>query len=71
MAYQNGEQRLMNEADGSASARVQHGYKVVLGREPSAKERDHALSYLRTNQPAELEGFAWMLLNLSEFVFLP
>jgi len=50
---------------------VNFGFKVALGRPPSPPERDAALSYLKTAQPAELNGFAWMLLNLSEFVFLP
>ena len=37
----------------------------------SPAERDAALSYLGKAQPNELTGFSWMLLNLSEFVFLP
>ncbi len=55
----------------SVDSPVDYGYKVVLGRVPSAAERDHAMSYLRADDPARLEGFSWMLLNLSEFVFLP
>jgi len=49
---------------------VDLGYKLALGRPPSNAERDHALSYL-SGGPSQMEGFAWMLLNLSEFVFLP
>jgi hypothetical protein len=63
--------RLETEAKTDAAARVDYGYKLVLGREPSAGERDHALSYLQKGETARLEGFSWMLLNLSEFVFLP
>jgi hypothetical protein len=50
---------------------VDYGYKLVLGRAPSASERDVALSYLQKADTGRLEGFSWMLLNLSEFVFLP
>jgi hypothetical protein len=63
--------RLDTEADASPAAKVEYGYKLVLGRAPSARERDHALSYLHGRDGARLEGFSWMLLNLSEFVFLP
>jgi len=55
----------------SAASPVDYGYKIVLGRAPSAAERDHAMSYLEAGDTARLEGFSWMLLNLSEFVFLP
>lgn len=60
--------RLESEGGQSIGAKVDYGYKLVLGRAPSAAERDHALSYL---QNGTAEGFSWMLLNLSEFVFLP
>ncbi|MFN7933954.1 MAG: DUF1549 and DUF1553 domain-containing protein [Bryobacteraceae bacterium] len=63
--------RIETETGASTTAKLEYGYKVVLGRTPSARERDHALSYLRDSNPASLEGFSWMLLNLSEFVFLP
>lgn len=55
----------------TASSPVDYGYKLVLGRAPSASERDVALSYVQGADTARLEGFSWMLLNLSEFVFLP
>jgi len=64
-------ERLFLEAGAGAAAKVDYGYKLVLGRAPSATERDAALSYLGKAEPAQLTGFAWMLLNLSEFVFLP
>jgi hypothetical protein len=64
-------ERLFLEAGAGAAAKVDYGYKLVLGRAPSATERDAALSYLGKGEPAQLTGFAWMLLNLSEFVFLP
>lgn len=55
---------------GDLRAAVNEGYRIALSRPPSNSERDHALSYIGTD-PARLQGFAWMLLNLSEFVFLP
>lgn len=64
-------ERLFREAPESPAAKVEYGYKLVLGRAPSPAERDAALSYLGKGKPEELTGFAWMLLNLSEFVFLP
>jgi hypothetical protein len=64
-------ERLYGEAAKSPAAMVDYGYKLVLGRTPSATERDAALSYIGKGEPAQLTGFAWMLLNLSEFVFLP
>ena len=63
--------RLESEAGNGAGAKVDYGYKLVLGRTPSARERDHALSYLQAGEAGRLEGFSWMLLNLSEFVLLP
>lgn len=64
-------ERVYLEGGASAEAKVNYGYKLVLGRAPSAAERDAALTYLGEGEPARLTGFAWMLLNLSEFVFLP
>lgn len=54
---------------GDVREAVEQGYRIALSRPPSSTERDHALSYL-SGDPARLPGFAWMLLNLSEFVFL-
>ncbi len=51
--------------------RVELGYKTALGRLPSPAERDHALSYIGDGRPERWDGFAWMLINLSEFVFHP
>ncbi|MBS1829075.1 MAG: DUF1553 domain-containing protein [Acidobacteria bacterium] len=70
-AAKNLAKRLETEAGASPPAKVEYGYKLALGRAPSARERDHALSYLNNGDAAQLEGFSWMLLNLSEFVFLP
>jgi hypothetical protein len=63
--------RLASETTNSAAAKVDYGYQLVLARKPSPQERDLALSYLRDGGITQLEGFSWMLLNLSEFIFLP
>lgn len=62
-------QRLRTEASGDLASAVEQGFKIALSRLPSAAERDHALTYLN-NDPQRLEGFAWLLLNLSEFFFV-
>jgi hypothetical protein len=61
--------RLEAEAAGDLKSAVDLGYKLALSRAPSGSERDHAMTYLN-NDGQRLEGFAWMLLNLSEFVFI-
>jgi hypothetical protein len=62
-------QRLRTEASGGLSSALEHGYKIALSRMPTAGELDHAITYLN-DDPERLQGFAWMLLNLSEFVFV-
>jgi hypothetical protein len=70
-ASKNLARRLQSEGGNTASERVDYGYKLLLGRPPSPSERDNALSWLRGGSDRQWEGFAWMLLNLSEFIFLP
>ncbi|MBM3739510.1 MAG: DUF1553 domain-containing protein, partial [Acidobacteria bacterium] len=57
------------QAAPTPAAQVTLGYQLTLARNPSSAERDHALSFLASG--GTLDRFAWMLLNLSEFVFLP
>ena len=40
-----------------------------LARSPSAAEKDSALSYIQ-NDPERLKGFAWLLFNLDEFIYM-
>jgi hypothetical protein len=42
---------------------------MALGRLPTDSERAQALEYLR-NQPDRIQGFAWLLLNLDEFIYV-
>ena len=62
-------ERLQKEAGADIGAAVDLGYRIALGRHPSGKERDEALTYVR-NDPARLKGLAWLLFNLDEFVFV-
>jgi hypothetical protein len=61
--------RLRTEAQGDLPLAVERGYKITLSRAPSGSERDYALSYLGNN-PDRLESLAWMLFNLTEFIFV-
>jgi hypothetical protein len=40
-----------------------------LSRPPSGIEKDRALSYIESD-PARLKGFAWLLYNLDEFIYI-
>ena len=50
-------------------AAVTLGYRTAIGRPPSAAELDRSLRYLG-NDPTRLSGFAWLLFNFDEFVFV-
>jgi hypothetical protein len=62
-------ERLAKESGGDLNAAVEVGYRLTLGRLPSAAEKDRALTYLE-NDPARLKGFAWLLFNLDEFIYI-
>ena len=53
----------------TSSAAVDLGYRLAFARPPSASEKDRALTYLE-NDPARLKGFAWLLFNLDEFIYV-
>jgi hypothetical protein len=61
--------RLRNESGGDLNRAVDLGYRLVLSRPPSANEKDHALTYV-ANDENRLKGFAWLLFNLDEFVYV-
>jgi hypothetical protein len=61
--------RIMDEATGDARTGVELAYKTALGRAPSGAEMDQALTYLN-NDPARMKGFAWLLFNLDEFIYV-
>jgi hypothetical protein len=61
--------RLRKESGENITAAVDLGYRIALGRLPSRPEKDRALAYVQ-NDPARLKGFAWLLFNLDEFVYV-
>ncbi len=61
--------RIRKESGGDLGSAVDLGYEIVLGRPPSPAEKDKALTYVR-NDPERLKGFAWLLFNLDEFVYV-
>jgi hypothetical protein len=62
-------ERLQKESGGNLKSAVDLGYRLTLARPPSAPERDRGLTYL-ANDPARLKGFAWLLYNLDEFIYV-
>ncbi len=44
-------------------------YREALGRKPTGTELDRALTYIKSD-PARVKGFAWLLFNLDEFVYV-
>ncbi len=61
--------RLKKESGGDLKTAVDLGYRITLARPPSGAEIDRALTYL-DNDPARLKGFAWLLFNLDEFIYV-
>jgi hypothetical protein len=62
-------ERLRKEAGGDIRSAVDLGFRIALARTPSAAEKDSALSYIQ-DDPARLKGFAWLLFNLDEFIYM-
>ena len=62
-------QRLGGSTAGDLAAAVELGYREALGRKPSGQERTLALTYLQ-GDAQRLPGFAWLLLNLDELLYL-
>ena len=62
--------RLVREAGTDPAKQIDRAFELALAREPSAKERDHALTFLRSGEHA-LVDFCQTMLNLNEFVYIP
>jgi len=62
-------ERLRKESGGNLQSAVNLGYRLTVARPPSAPEKDRALTYL-AGDPARLKGFAWLLYNLDEFIYV-
>ncbi len=56
-------------AEEDSAQLVTLGFRMALGRFPTDSERAKALDYI-ANQPERIKGFAWLLLNLDEFIYL-
>lgn len=63
-------ERLRRSSIGDVNSIVNHGFKIALGRPPSESERAKSLNYLE-GDPNRSKTFAWMLLNLDEFLYVP
>jgi hypothetical protein len=62
-------ERLSKESAGDFTAALDLGYRLTFSRPPSPAERDKALTYIESD-PARLKGFAWLLFNLDEFIYV-
>ncbi|MHC5539107.1 DUF1549 and DUF1553 domain-containing protein [Singulisphaera rosea] len=62
-------ERLKQESGGDLGAAIDLGYRVAVARPPSDSERRVARSYLQGDS-GRLKGFAWLLFNLDEFLYV-
>jgi hypothetical protein len=62
-------ERLNRESAGDLGKAVDLGYRVAIARPASASERDVALVYLQ-GDAGRLNGLAWLLFNLDEFLYV-
>jgi hypothetical protein len=60
---------VLRESEGSLPRAVNVAYRTTIGRPPTPEEARQALRYL-ANNPARFQGFAWMLFNLDEFIYV-
>ena len=56
-------------APGDWTKAVSLGFARCIGREPSAAERTVAMTFIE-DDPSRMKGFAWMLFNLDEFLYV-
>ena len=61
--------RVLEESSGDIREAVNLAYRITLNRMPTGAEVDHALTYIG-NDAAKMKGFAWLLFNLDEFVYV-
>jgi hypothetical protein len=62
-------ERLRKESNGELGKAVDLGYRIALGRPPSAGEKENALTYVG-NDPNRLKELAWLIFNLDEFIYI-
>ncbi len=61
--------RLQPEVPDHAGSAVDLAFQTVIGRLPTDPERNLAMQWIQSD-PARLPGFAWMLFNLDEFLYV-
>jgi hypothetical protein len=62
-------ERMTQESGGDLHRAIDVGYRATLGRPPSGAEMDRALTYV-DGDPARMQGLAWLLFNLDEFIYV-
>ena len=62
-------QRISKESAGDMAKAVELAYRLTLSRQPTVSEAEHSLAYIG-NDPARLKKFAWVMLNLDEFIYV-
>ena len=69
--------RVAAESSEDNEARVTQAFRVALGREPSAEERDKALTFLAAqskrhsgDEDLALDDFCQILFGMSEFLYV-
>jgi hypothetical protein len=60
--------RVEKEAGDDPAARVALAYRLALGRSPTAAEKERAVGHVREHG---VESLCWVLLNASEFLYVP
>jgi Protein of unknown function (DUF1553)/Protein of unknown function (DUF1549) len=60
---------VLKESSGDLPTAVNIAYQRVLGRKPSAAERDYALTYI-ANDLGRVKELGWLLFNLDEFIYV-
>ena len=63
-------ERLKREAGTDAAKQIERAFELALSRPPTAKEKDYALTFLRSGEHA-LVDFCQAVMNLNEFVYIP
>jgi hypothetical protein len=62
-------ERLKKESRGDLDLAVDLAYRITLARPPSPREQAYARSFLG-DDPSRLKDFAWLLINLDEFIYV-
>lgn len=61
--------KVLKESGGDLRTAITLAYRSTLGRAPSGSELDSALTYTG-NDATRIKGFAWLLFNLDEFIYV-